>query len=336
MSRTNDQDVTDAIVVGAGLTGLACARELTKSGLRVLVLEAGKRVGGVVGTFETNGFLFESGPNTVPASARHVRDAAADLGIDGQLVTSRSEAKRRYLFQSGGLHELPGGPRALLRTPLLSWSAKRRLLSEPFRRWQPRRGVGVEPTFEEFLTERIGREATRTLAGAFVRGVYAAEIDELGSKSAFPRLHAMCSESGGLVRGLAARGRAAQRARQAGAAPLPGPRTSATDLISFGGGFGTLTEAYGRALSAYADYLRVYPMAQQPEVTKLLPTLAATPERVRDAEVAYNRAADAYNGMRPSALRRLTFESLPAHLPLFSFRPTPLRVMSPVAVPGAA
>ncbi|MEM6570926.1 MAG: protoporphyrinogen oxidase [Planctomycetota bacterium] len=248
MSRTNDQDVTDAIVVGAGLTGLACARELSRSGLRVLVLEAGKRVGGVVGTFETNGFLFESGPNTVPASARHVRDAAADLGIDGQLVTSRSEAKRRYLFQSGGLHELPGGPRALLRTPLLSWSAKRRLLSEPFRRWQPRRGVGVEPTFEEFLTERIGREATRTLAGAFVRGVYAAEIDELGSKSAFPRLHAMCSESGGLVRGLAARGRAAKRARKAGAAPLPGPRTSATDLISFGGGFGTLTEAYGRAL----------------------------------------------------------------------------------------
>ena len=95
-------------------------------------------------------------------------------------------------------------------------------------------------------------------------------------------------------------------------------------------------EADGRALSAYADYLRVYPMAQQPEVTKLLHTLAATPERVRDAEVAYNRAADAYNGMRPSALRRLTFENLPAHLPLFSFRPTPLRVMSPVAVPVAA
>ncbi|MEM9378480.1 MAG: protoporphyrinogen oxidase [Planctomycetota bacterium] len=247
MKRTREEDVTDAIVVGAGLTGLACARELTKSGLRVLVLEAGKRVGGVVGTFETNGFLFESGPNTVPASARHVRAAAADLGIDGQLVTSRREAKRRYLFQSGGLHELPGSPPALLRTPLLSWRAKRRLLSEPLRRWEPRRGGG-EPTFEEFLTERIGREATRTLAGAFVRGVYAAEIEELGSESAFPRLHAMCSESGGLVRGLLARGRAAKRARKAGAAPLPGPRTSATDLISFGGGFGTLTEAYGRAL----------------------------------------------------------------------------------------
>jgi len=242
------KDVTDVIVVGAGLTGLACARELRQRGLRVLVLEAGKRIGGVVGTFEKNGFLFESGPNTVPASARGVREAAADLGIEGQLVTSRPEAKRRYLFMNGGLHELPSGPRSLLKTPILSSKAKRRLMTEPLRRFVQGGPRAPEPTFEEFLAERIGSETTRTLAGAFVRGVYAAEIEDLGAKSAFPRLYAMCSEHGGLIRGLMARGRAAKRERKNGAIPLPGPRTSSTDLISFAGGFRTLIDAYGRAL----------------------------------------------------------------------------------------
>ena len=241
-------DLADAIVVGAGLTGLSCAHALRQRGLRVLVLEAGKGVGGVVGTMETGGFLFESGPNTVPSGATHIREAAESLGIANQLITSKPEAKRRYLFKDGGLHELPASPRAFLSTPLLSGSAKRRIASEPLRKYVPLPAGSPEPTFEAFLTERIGQEATRTLAGAFVRGVYAAEIEELGSKSAFPRLAALCEEHGGLIRGMFARGRAATKARKAGATPPPGPRTSPTDLISFTGGFGVLTDAYQRAL----------------------------------------------------------------------------------------
>lgn len=247
-STSGTRDMIDVIVVGAGLTGLACALELQDRGLRVMVLESARRPGGVVGTGERNGFLFESGPNTVPAGARHVREAAERLGVSGQLVTSRQEAKRRYLFKDGGLHALPSSPLELLRTPLLSTRAKARILTEPLRRYRSRSEGESEPSLEAFLSERIGREATRTLAGAFVRGVYAAEIDELGSRSAFPRLHAMCSEHGGLLRGMAARGRAARRARRSGEGALPGPPTTATDLISFQGGFRTLVDAYHRAL----------------------------------------------------------------------------------------
>lgn len=241
--------VQDAIVVGAGLAGLSCAHALRQRGCGVHVLESSRHVGGVVGTFDAGGFLFESGPNTVPASAVHLREVSAELGIDGELITSRPEAKRRYLFQNGGLHELPSNPVALARTPLLSRAAKRRILSEPFRRFDPGKWPAAEPTFEEFLTERIGREATRTLAGAFVRGVYAAEIDELGARSAFPRLWDLCAESGGLLRGMMARGKAAKRARRRAAAPPPGPRTSGTDLLSYTGGFSVLTRGFERALA---------------------------------------------------------------------------------------
>ena len=243
------EHVSDAIVVGAGLTGLGCALALRKRGLRVHLLESARRVGGVVGTIETNGFLFESGPNTVPARAQHVRSFAAQLGIAEQLVTSRPEAKRRYLFQNGGMHELPSGLRSLLTTPLLSGAAKRRVLSEPLRRFSSDMYDGMsEPTAEDFFSERIGREATRTLAGAFVRGVYAAEIEELGAKSSFPRVFAMASEHGGLVRGMLAHRRAAKRARTSDTQNPAGPQASATDLLSFSGGFSVLTGAFERAL----------------------------------------------------------------------------------------
>ncbi|MEM9997666.1 MAG: LemA family protein [Bacteroidota bacterium] len=95
-------------------------------------------------------------------------------------------------------------------------------------------------------------------------------------------------------------------------------------------------EAYGRALSDYAERLRTLPTASDPEIGKLLQTLAQTPDRVRPAEDAYNDAADAYNGLRMALPNLLATASLPAHLPAFQFRPAPLRVLVPVSVAKAA
>lgn len=49
------------IVVGAGLAGLACARELEAKGLECLLLEASDGVGGRVRTDEVDGFLLDRG-----------------------------------------------------------------------------------------------------------------------------------------------------------------------------------------------------------------------------------------------------------------------------------
>jgi len=52
---------SDVVVVGAGLSGLACARELVRAGRRVLVVEAADRVGGRVATDTIEGFRIDRG-----------------------------------------------------------------------------------------------------------------------------------------------------------------------------------------------------------------------------------------------------------------------------------
>jgi phytoene dehydrogenase-like protein len=53
--------VTDVVIVGAGLAGLACAQDLTSAGVECQLLEASDGVGGRVRTDRVDGFLLDRG-----------------------------------------------------------------------------------------------------------------------------------------------------------------------------------------------------------------------------------------------------------------------------------
>lgn len=63
----------DAVIVGAGVAGLACALDLTAAGLDVRVLEASDAVGGRMRTDVRNGFRFDRGFQVVNTSYPQVR-----------------------------------------------------------------------------------------------------------------------------------------------------------------------------------------------------------------------------------------------------------------------
>ena len=131
--------MTDTLVIGAGAAGLFAARELTRAGRRVVVLEASHRVGGRILTEletragipielgaefvhgeapETTRLLDEARLATVPVLGRHYRSDRGELAAQGpawermQRVFAHLSARRKEdrSFQEF-LDEKPGGAR---------------------------------------------------------------------------------------------------------------------------------------------------------------------------------------------------------------------------------
>jgi oxygen-dependent protoporphyrinogen oxidase len=194
-----------AVVIGAGISGLAAARALARSGVAVQVLEAGDAPGGTFRTAEADGFRAELGPNTLQDSpelrelARAAGDSGdvGDTGCEDGLVPASPLAKKRYLVAGGQLVALPAAPPGILQTSLLSLAAKLRLATEPWRG----RGPGPEETVAAFFRRRLGPETAR-LADAMVLGIYAGDPAELAVGYAFRRIHGMETEHGSLLKAL--------------------------------------------------------------------------------------------------------------------------------------
>jgi protoporphyrinogen/coproporphyrinogen III oxidase len=198
----------DAVVIGAGISGLAAAFRLARAGMRVAVLEASPRVGGALLTHAEGGFRFELGPNTVLESDPGLPALLRDCGLEGERVAAAPGARRRYLWHRGRLVALPGGPLSFLSSPLFPAAAKLRLLREP---WAPPPPDGEE-TIAAFVRRRLGQPFLDVAVGPFVSGVYAGDPERLAVRWAVPRIFALEAEHGSLIRGALAR-------RRAGAAP---------------------------------------------------------------------------------------------------------------------
>jgi phytoene dehydrogenase-like protein len=105
----------DAIVIGAGLAGLACARELVRAGRQVLVVEAADRVGGRVATDTVDGFRIDRGfqvyLDAYPEGRRQLDLAALGLGCfepgalvaEGGRLRGVSDPWRRPLAAVGSI-----------------------------------------------------------------------------------------------------------------------------------------------------------------------------------------------------------------------------------------
>jgi oxygen-dependent protoporphyrinogen oxidase len=228
---------TDAIILGAGISGLTAGFYLVEKGLRVRILEKSPRVGGAIRSERREGFLIEFGPNTVLDTTPLLGELFQKLGIASERVDASPQAKNRYIVRDGKLHALPTSPLAFLKTPLFSTSAKLRLLLEPF---ISRASADREESLAEFVSRRIGPEFLDYAINPFVAGVYAGDPAQLSVQSAFPKLHALEREHGSLIRGAILS--ACQRKKSAET-----PKNRAA-MLGFQNGLQTFPDALHRAL----------------------------------------------------------------------------------------
>ena len=120
--------MTDVVVVGAGLAGLACARHLTAAGVQVTVREAEPEVGGRARTDEVDGLLLDRGfqvHNTgYPEAARVLDHAALDLHAfaPGALVRIGDR-----LHRVGDPRRVPAWAPSTVRAPIGSLADKARI-----------------------------------------------------------------------------------------------------------------------------------------------------------------------------------------------------------------
>lgn len=91
---------TDVIVIGAGITGLSCARFLGEAGIDFLVLEADQRVGGRIKSDIVDGFILDHGfqvmQSAYPEGRRQLDFDALDLKPFVPGVAVRTGGKFHY------------------------------------------------------------------------------------------------------------------------------------------------------------------------------------------------------------------------------------------------
>jgi oxygen-dependent protoporphyrinogen oxidase len=263
-----------ALVVGAGISGLATAFALQKSGILTIVVDSAARAGGVIHSEKREGYLLECGPQSFSGNSA-ITSVSSDLGLLSERLLADPKAPR-YVLINGKLQLVPMGP-GMLASPLLSGGTRLALFRDMF-------GKSTPPEPDESVAEFVRRKFSATLldrlVGPFVSGIYAGDPEKLSLRAAFPILYEAEKQFGSAIRGALK----IMKARKAAVGDAP--REKAT-LQTFQDGNESLIDALSERLgnSLYCNVEVVSLQALDPTTEPAAPRFRATLRTPKGEEV---------------------------------------------------
>ncbi|MFF9125162.1 protoporphyrinogen oxidase [Streptomyces sp. NPDC014889] len=206
-----------AVVIGAGIAGLAAAHRLLQQGARVTVLEAAERVGGKLLPGEIAGVRVDLGAESMLARRPEAVALARETGLADHLQPPATASAA--IWTRGALRPMPKGH--VMGVPGTASALSGVLSEEGLARIErdaglPRTEVGDDVAVGEYVAARLGREVVDRLVEPLLGGVYAGDAYRISMRSAVPQLFRAAQTHDSLLEGVREIQAAAAAAQQTG------------------------------------------------------------------------------------------------------------------------
>ncbi len=234
----------DVLIIGAGLSGLSVARFLRdkRPEISLLVLEKSNLPGGAIRSHSEEGYLAEMGAHGFLDNCLESRVIVHLAGLTTEMEKAPLTKFVRYICLNDQLNAIPQQPVAIIKAPLISWSAKLRILADLWKK--PMQG---EPSVADWITYRFGR-ALLPFGDAVFTGTYAGDIDRLAIDGVMPGVRTLEHDTGSVIRGLWKKRKEARKKGGEKHKGLPA-------MTSFHAGMGRLAQGLASALEANREIM---------------------------------------------------------------------------------
>lgn len=200
-----------AVVVGGGIAGLVAALECAKIGMRVTLVEASPRVGGVLRTADVGGVPLDVGAESFATRGGHVKALIDQLGLGDDVVAPiggrawvaglPGPGEAAAPLPEGGVLGIPDNPFAPDVVRVIGRRAAWRAYTD---RLRPVLTIGQERSLGRLVRTRMGEVVLDRLVAPVASGVYSAHPDDIDVELAAPGLNNALTSAGSLMGAVAA------------------------------------------------------------------------------------------------------------------------------------
>jgi oxygen-dependent protoporphyrinogen oxidase len=199
------------VVIGGGITGLSSMYYLQKLkkekdlDIKLILVEKNQFLGGKIYTVEQDGFLMETGADSIVARHESVMPFIQDLNLQDEVTYNATGIS--FIYKQNKLHPIPpdtvfGIPmsvESLFSSTLVSEEGKQEALKDFETKNEH---FTLESSVGDFLECFLGKELVEEQIAPVLSGVYSGELNTLTLGSTLPYLLEYKNQYGSIIKGL--------------------------------------------------------------------------------------------------------------------------------------